>query len=70
MKLNICGYCGSTKIKADRALAGKLFCLSCGRTLSNQPRIKFQKIGNYRIEKIWLYILLLILVLIILVSVN
>ena len=70
MKLNRCGYCGSNKIKADRALAGKLFCLTCGRTLSNKPHSKFEKIGNYKIEKVWYYFLLLILVLIIVVSVN
>ncbi len=68
MKLNRCDYCGSTNIKADRALAGKLFCLNCGRTLSNKSVKRFQTIRNNRTGKIWIYFLLLILILLIVIQ--
>ncbi len=30
-----CFYCGSKDFRADRALAGKLICIRCGRPISN-----------------------------------
>ncbi len=31
MAFNNCTYCGSARLIADRALAGKIICAECGR---------------------------------------
>ncbi len=67
----VCLICGSSNIRADRALSGRLVCNSCGTPLGKGKRLKnktnifnnFSRNNN----KYFLFICLLILVFIIII---
>ena len=33
MKNSSCNFCGSSRLKADRALSGRIICMDCGRPI-------------------------------------
>ena len=62
-----CNYCGSLNLRADRALAGKLICVSCGKIItSSKQYIGLKPIKLRRANKT-IYIILLTIILIFLI---
>ena len=56
-----CVFCGGFEFRADRALAGKIICVTCGRPLSSRP-IKFLNYKNkFSLNKKFILIALIIL---------
>tara|TARA_Y100001968_G_scaffold308019_1_gene326352 strand:- start:982 stop:1197 length:216 start_codon:yes stop_codon:yes gene_type:complete len=57
-----CLVCGSSNLRADRALSGRLVCNSCG-TPYGVRKGRMNKINSFKTfsfnKKIWLFILLL-----------
>ena len=64
MIANICLVCGSSNLRADRALSGRLVCNSCGTPFGVGRRVNNKK-HNYNMFKInnkyFLFICILIL---------
>ena len=63
MIANKCLVCGSSNLRADRALSGRLVCNSCGNPYG--VSIRGRNIGNdfnlfSRNKKYWFFILILI----------
>ena len=66
---NECDYCGSSQLRADRALSGRIVCMRCGRptngrsftgkTLIRKPR---KILKNYLFLIIVLFVFLIIIV--------
>ena len=61
---SVCQNCGSRRFRADRALAGRLICQSCGlaagsrpsRSRANQRRRGAPQLGRQRL--LWLMLLI------------
>ena len=69
MRANKCLVCGSSNLRADRALSGRLICASCGnpygvKRLSSNNRFIFNK---FQILKQNLFIIIIIFVFLIVV---
>ena len=64
MIANKCLVCGSSNLRADRALSGRLVCNSCGTPLGVGRRFN-NKVGSYKKftinNKYLLFILILVL---------
>ena len=63
-----CNYCGSVNLRADRALAGKLICISCGKTVS--AKVSYIDFKPRRKNRIVYYILLIILVIMFIILIG
>tara|TARA_Y100001968_G_C19305202_1_gene691274 strand:+ start:652 stop:867 length:216 start_codon:yes stop_codon:yes gene_type:complete len=67
MLANKCLFCGSSNLRADRALSGRLVCTSCGNPYGVK-KIGRKKINNLnpfsKRKKNWLFISILLFVLI------
>ena len=63
MIANKCLVCGSTNLRADRALSGRLVCTSCGNPYGVR-KVGKNKINNFNIfsimNKNWLFLIVLI----------
>ena len=62
---NKCYYCGSTNLRADRALAGKIICANCGRpyiTRNNIIRLNKSSFFNVRTKYLLIFIAIFCLV--------
>ena len=63
MIVNKCLVCGSTSLRADRALSGRLVCTSCGNPYGVR-KVGANKINNFNIfsimNKNWLFLIVLI----------
>ena len=69
MKGNICFVCGSSNLRADRALSGRLVCNSCG-TPFGAGRRRNKKINHFNIFSInnkYFFLLCLLIVAFVLV---
>ena len=61
MILNKCLVCGSSNLRADRALSGRLICTSCGNPYGVR-KVSRNKINlNYFDNKFWLFASIFIL---------
>ena len=61
---NKCLYCGSYKLRADRALSGRLVCTSCGNPygVKKVGRNKIKNFYSFSLnKKYWLFLCLLII---------
>ena len=69
MKNMLCGRCGSTNIVADRALAGRLVCSTCGsfsiKLSSNYLPKELNKLLIYNKTNLFIITMLLVLFIII-----
>jgi len=45
MMANKCLFCGSSNLRADRALSGRLICTSCGNPYGVRKTGKYKKIN-------------------------
>tara|TARA_B100000579_G_C22798988_1_gene838692 strand:+ start:483 stop:692 length:210 start_codon:yes stop_codon:yes gene_type:complete len=61
MNSNICLVCGSSNLRADRALSGRLVCTSCGNPygVRNRRRNAARHLNKFNI-KYWLFLCVLI----------
>ena len=63
MIANKCLFCGSSNLRADRALSGRLVCTSCGNPYGVRKAVR-NKINNFNplssSNKYWLFILILL----------
>jgi len=61
MNSNICLVCGSSNLRADRALSGRLVCTSCGNPygVRNGRRNAARHLNKFNI-KYWLFLCVLI----------
>ena len=60
MSAKKCLVCGSTSLRADRALSGRLVCNSCGAPLGVRKRRKKKMYNSYDFSSTKKYILFLI----------
>ncbi len=61
MIANKCLVCGSFKLRADRALSGRLVCMSCGNPYGVRKAGR-NKLNTFSLNmKFWLFIFILIL---------
>ena len=67
MSIKKCFVCGSTNLRADRALSGRLICLSCGSPYGNRKERSNNKffIKSSSLSKKELFIIILISIFII-----
>ena len=67
---NKCLFCGSSNLRADRALSGRLVCTSCGNPYGVR-KVARSKINNfnplYSSNKNWLFVLILLFVFILVI---
>ena len=61
MSAKKCLVCGSTSLRADRALSGRLVCNSCGTPLGVRKGRKKKMYNSYDFSSTKKYILFLIL---------
>ena len=62
---NRCSYCRSINFRADRALAGKLICMDCGKPLNKQ---KFYSSGkNIKVINVYKFTFLFIMTFLIII---
>ena len=70
MLANKCLFCGSSNLRADRALSGRLVCTSCGNPYGVRKVVR-NKINNlnplYSSNKNWLFVLILLFVFILVI---
>tara|TARA_Y100001968_G_scaffold209048_1_gene192143 strand:+ start:128 stop:343 length:216 start_codon:yes stop_codon:yes gene_type:complete len=63
MNSNICLFCGSSNLRADRALSGRLVCTSCGNPYGVRKgrRNTARDLNKFNINiKYWLFLCVLI----------
>jgi len=64
MVTSVCQNCGSRRFRADRALAGRLICQSCGLAAGSRPsrsRVKQRRRGAPQLGRqrlLWLMLLI------------
>ena len=61
MILNKCLVCGSSNLRADRALSGRLICASCGNPYGVRKVSRNKLHLNYFNNKFWLFASIFIL---------
>jgi 5-methylcytosine-specific restriction endonuclease McrA len=68
LAITVCQNCGSRRFKADRALAGRLICQSCGLAAGSRPSrpVVARRRNNTLIK--WLAIVALVAVVIVLMA--
>ena len=67
-KLNKCNFCCSSRIRADRSMGGKLFCLDCGKPITIGRNILFNENNKgYSMRKTLPIIIIILLIIIILI---
>ena len=68
LAITLCQNCGSTRFRADRALAGRLVCQACGMAAGSRPT---RRAGSSRIRpqgtNRWSWFLLLLIAIVALV---
>ena len=69
MIANKCLVCGSSKMRADRALSGRLVCNSCGTPLGirRQGNYKMNNFKRFSINNKYFFLLCLLIVAFVLV---
>ena len=69
MKTNKCLICGSSNLRADRALSGRLVCNSCGTPLGvRKVGNKLNNFNHYSYKnKYWIFIFILLFSLILVI---
>ncbi len=61
---NKCLYCGSTNLRADRALSGRIICTSCGSPygVKKSGRNNINNLNSFSFfKKYWLFLTILII---------
>ena len=66
MIANKCLFCGSSNLRADRALSGRLVCTSCGNPYGVR-KVGRNKIKNLTFDKKYLFFFFILIVAFILV---
>lgn len=66
MSPNRCNYCGSTNLRADRALAGRIICNECGIPAGTKTS-RFAPVYNRRIDKTINFNMLLLMIFILVI---
>ena len=70
MIANKCLFCGSSNLRADRALSGRLVCTSCGNPYGVR-KAAGNKLNNFnpftKKKKNWFFLFLLIVVFILII---
>ena len=66
MIANKCLFCGSSNLRADRALSGRLVCTSCGNPYGVR-KVGRNKINNLTFDKKYLFFFFILIVAFILV---
>ena len=64
MITNKCLFCGSTNLRADRALSGRLVCTNCGNPygVRKAGRNKLNHLNSFSFnKKYWIFICILVL---------
>ncbi len=65
---NRCKSCGGKKFRADRALAGKLICATCGSPIGTRTFNRSHRSGKYvRLDKSLIVYIIIALVLLLII---
>ena len=66
MNIKTCLVCGSSKLRADRALSGRLICISCGNPYgvrkSGSRNKSFIRSSTLSIKKLFIIILITVFI--------
>ena len=55
MSIRSCPRCGSTSIRADRSLGGRLVCTNCGASVGQGQTTQSNQTSNGRANRQWIW---------------
>ena len=55
MSIRSCPRCGSTSIRADRSLGGRLVCMNCGAAVGQEQTTRTNQNSMRQVNRQWIW---------------